>query len=227
LSAVDALGGTVPVRTLVPLFALLACLVGTTTAVARPTQTSIVCGGEEEALPQTDENGILVEPDSSTEADRAGDYDDSAESQETPDEGVQLTPEELAALDACLGKAAKDAAAQAADAFDRAFNASKSLLLGTFGPDQLPYGGTVEFSLESGGATTARAAKAGGKLLGKAKLKLRSGDTKKLRFRLNGRGRKLLDRRGRVPAVGTLKLTDALSKKTTTSKVRVVLKRKR
>lgn len=209
------------------------CLLGAAAVVAAParaTETEIVCGDEEEPMPAVDENGIIVEPDSSTEAERAADYDDSGEDLEIPeDEGVSLTPEELAALGNCLGESASDAFADAADAFDAAWDGSTSLLLGTFGPGQLPYGGTVEFSLESGATgTTARAAKSRGRsVLGRSKLKLRSGDTKKLRFRLNDKGRKLLKRRGRVVAVGKLKLTDKLSGKSRTKKARIVLRHKR
>ena len=217
-------------RVLVPPLAVLALLAGgAPAALAEPTQTEIVCGGEEEALPEVDENGILVEPDSSTEEERANDYDDSAEDAEIPeDEGVEMTPEEMAALGGCLGDAAEDAFAEAADAFDRAWDGSSSLVLGTFGPDQLPYGGTVEFSLESSTpATTARAAEARKSVLGKSKLKLRSGDSKKLKFRLNGKGRKLLKRKGRIVATGKLTLTDKMTGTKRTQTSRIVIKGRR
>ena len=217
-------------RVLVPSLAVLALLAGSAPAAfAVSTQTEIVCGDPTDDLPEVDENGILVEPDASSEEDRAADYDDSAENEEIDEEVVDLTAEELAALAACLDGAGRDAAAEAADAFDEAFNVSKTFLLGTFGPDQLPYGGQVDFSLTTGSsATTARAAKAGRKVtLGKSKLKLRSGAKKALKFRLNGKGRKLLLRKGRVVAVGKLKLTDALTKKSKTTTVKIVLKLKK
>ena len=192
-------------------------------------QSEVVCGEEDDFAPEVDEDGILLDPDDSTEEERANDYDDSAEDEEIPaDEGDSLSPKELEAMLGCLNAAVNDSWTEAADAFDAAWDGQKSLLLGTFGSDELPYGGTVEFSLEAGGgALTASASKAKKTVLGKSTLKLRSGDTKKLKFKLNKKGLKALRKKGRIAATGKLTITDKLSGKSRTKKSRIVIKGKR
>lgn len=194
-------------------------------------QTEIACGDEEEPTHAVDEDGILLDPDDSTEEERAADYDDSGEDQEIPeDEGDDLTPEERAAAGNCLEEAVGDSYAGAAAAFDRAWDGVKPLLLGSFGAKELPYGGTAEFRIEVGtGATAGRASASAAKLavLGKSRIKLRSGDTKKLKLRLNKKGLKRLRRKGRIVATGRLTLTDDLSGEKRTKTGRIVLKLKR
>ena len=192
------------------LLALL-LLAGVVAEPARATETEIVCSDEEEPMPALDENGFIAEPDSSTEADRAGDYDDSAEDQTIPeDEGDELTPEERAAIDHCLADAAKRSMRKIVRALREG---DRSLM--RFGAEQLPYGGRADLTLRR---------RAGARLLGRAKVNLRSGDERALRLRLTPAGRRAV-RAGRVRVLVRLKLTDASSGRTASRRAHVVLRR--
>ena len=182
-------------------------------APAPATETVIVCGDEEEPPPALDEDGFIAEPDDSTEAERAGDYDDSAEDETIPeDEGDELTPQERAAMNRCLA----DAAAGAMRTIRRALRKrDRSRPLMRFGPEQLPYGGRVDLTLRR---------RAGATLLGRARLALRSGDERGLRLKLTPAGRRAL-RAGRVRVLARLKLTDALSGRSEARSARVTMRR--
>lgn len=206
-----------PLRTASLAFLLVLLLIAAAGAGAPPataqTETVIACGDEEEPEPAVDENGILVDPDDSTEEERASDYDDSAEDQAIPeDEGDELTPEERAAMGACMDSTLEGAFAKAVRTLDRRWNGRKRLLLGTYGSQELPYGGTVAFTLKAGRA-----------VLGRSRLSLRSGDSGKLRFRLTRKGRRALRRKGRMTVTATLALTDRLSGQRRAKRGRVVL----
>ena len=192
------------------LFALL-CLAVAMPASANQTETEIVCGNQEEPEPQVDANGILVEPDQSTEEDRASDYDDSGENLEIPeDEGDELTPEERAAIDHCLAMAADRAVREVR----RALRRKGARRLSTLSSEHLPYGGRVDLTLRR---------RAGARLLGRARLRLYSGDQKRLRLKLTPAGRRAL-RDGRERVLLRLKLTDALSGRSEARTARVTLR---
>lgn len=201
------------------LLLLLALSVAGATAVTTApvrAEDEIVCGDEEEPMPELDEDGFIAEPDTSTEEERAGDYDDSAEDQAIPeDEGDELTPEERAALGRCLERALTATWTRVARAIDDPWRGRRARALATVGYEELPYGGAAELSL-----------KAGGVRLGRAALTLRSGDSGKLRLRLNRRARRALRREGRIVAVARLKLTDGLDGRSQMRSGRVVLRRR-
>ena len=202
------------------LLALL-CLAGLsgTASPARATETVIVCGDEEEPLPEVDEDGFIAEPDQSTEEDRAGDYDDSAEDQQIPeDEGDELTPSERAAIDRCLADATDRAMAAVKRALRKPWKRLKPPALMTFGREELPYGGRVDLTLRR---------RAGARLLGRARLDLRSGDQRRLRLRLTPAGKRALRSERRLKVLARLKLTDGLSGRSEARSARLVLKRKR
>lgn len=188
-------------------------LAGVVAEPARATETEIVCGDEEEPMPALDEDGFVAEPDSSTEADRAGDYDDSAEDETIPeDDGDELTPQERAAIDTCLADAAMRSMTKIVRALRKPAR-PRSLM--RIGPEQLPYGGRADLTLRR---------RAGAQLLGRARVNLRSGDERGLRLRLTTAGRRAL-RAGRVRVLVRLKLTDASSGRTASRRARVALPR--
>ena len=188
---------------LISLLAAL-CALGTALVAAPPapaTETEIVCGDEEQPMPALDEDGFIAEPDASTPEERAGDYDDSAEDQQIPeDEGDELTPEERAAMDRCLAGAVERTLPRVMRSLRRG-----SRKLTTIGPEELPYGGRVDCTVRT----------RSGRLLARARLALRSGETKTLRLRGRARGR----------VVVRLKLTDGMSGRSDARGARARLRR--
>jgi hypothetical protein len=149
-----------------------------------------------------------------------------------------VTPEQAkAAMATFLNKALVTFLTELEGLFKALDQQNPSVTIGTLDATELPNGGKGKFTAHdkpaSGGKVVARAAAAKRKLLGSTTVTIAKGESKKVKLKLNKKGKALLKKKGKVKLTIDATLTDALTgaqvtqSKTYTFKVKKAKKKKK